>query len=231
MTRLVELVPLECVQCNSPIPADADDTAWICKTCGTGLYLDEVHGLQSLHIRFGKTRRKKGIGWLPFWVGQGKVEIHKRETYVGLARMASNLAKTISDTLRIESKPEKDGEDQGSLEEKLYSANDDSSEFWNKPKTFFIPAFDCTLEDSAAWGALFLQSPVEFDEGRPRPMEPVTINKKDASALAEFVVLSMEANKQDKLRSVEFTLKLDDLILWVIPVFVSEGQSQLVVRT
>jgi hypothetical protein len=231
MTHPVDLVPLECVQCRTPIPADPDDTAWICKTCGIGLLLDEERGLQTLDIHFVDTRRKVGIRWLPFWVGEGKVVIEKRETYVGLIRMASNLLKSVSDNLQDQNISEDDGREQKPVKEKALTADDAGTDYWTAPKDFVIPAFDCTLEEAAAWGILFLQSPIDFEEGHPRKMEKVTVNKHDAYSLAEFVVLAVEANKKDVLRKVKFTLTLDDLNLWVLPVFDSDDKRQLAVGT
>ena len=42
------LVPLMCIQCQSPIPAKPDEVAWVCATCGRGQILEDEAGLQPL---------------------------------------------------------------------------------------------------------------------------------------------------------------------------------------
>jgi hypothetical protein len=79
MDQPVELIPLVCPQCNTPIPAEVDEVAWVCTQCGQGFSLDEAKGLVPLDVRYAagipaNTRGK------PFWVAEGRVKI-QRDTY------------------------------------------------------------------------------------------------------------------------------------------------------
>jgi predicted RNA-binding Zn-ribbon protein involved in translation (DUF1610 family) len=77
--KTIELVPLVCVRCNTPIPAEVDEVAWVCAQCGQGLLLEE-NGLQALEVNYlaGLPPNAKGK---PYWVAQGQVSSLQREKY------------------------------------------------------------------------------------------------------------------------------------------------------
>ena len=77
------LIPLQCIKCQSPIPADVDDVAWVCATCGQAMLLDENQptGLATLSIHYDGSVRGGQTG-RPFWVAQGTVTV-QRSTYRG----------------------------------------------------------------------------------------------------------------------------------------------------
>jgi hypothetical protein len=81
MTSQVALIPLRCVRCDTPVPADPLEVAWACAQCGQGLLLDEVQGLSPLEIHYssGIPANQKGK---PFWVAHGRVNI-QRDSYAG----------------------------------------------------------------------------------------------------------------------------------------------------
>lgn len=79
MDRPVELVPLVCLQCSTPIPADVDEVAWACGQCGQGMALDEEKGLVAQEIRFSSALPAAARG-KPYWVAEGRVRL-KRATY------------------------------------------------------------------------------------------------------------------------------------------------------
>ena len=79
MTAPVELIPLKCVRCETPVPAQPDEVAWVCAQCGQGLLLDENHGLVTLEVHFAAGVAADGKG-NPFWVAEGLVTL-QRETH------------------------------------------------------------------------------------------------------------------------------------------------------
>lgn len=79
MDELVGLVPLQCVKCQTPVPAEPDERAWVCSNCGQGLRLDEASGLLPLEVHYAASIRPGSIG-SPFWVAEGRVQLN-RETY------------------------------------------------------------------------------------------------------------------------------------------------------
>ena len=81
MTAPVELIPLRCLRCETPVPAQPEEVAWCCSQCGQGLLLDESKGLVRLEIHYSAGIPPNGIG-KPFWVAEGQVTV-VRDTYSG----------------------------------------------------------------------------------------------------------------------------------------------------
>jgi len=81
MQAPVELVPLRCLRCDTPVPAEPDEVAWLCAQCGQGLLLDEAKGLAALEIQTAAGIPPGALG-RPFWVASGQVRL-QRETHEG----------------------------------------------------------------------------------------------------------------------------------------------------
>lgn len=81
MTAPVQLIPLRCLRCETPVPAQPEEVAWQCSQCGQGLLLDESKGLVPLEIHFAAGIPPNGVG-KPFWVAEGQVTV-QRDTYSG----------------------------------------------------------------------------------------------------------------------------------------------------
>jgi hypothetical protein len=77
MPAAVTLVPLLCFKCQAAIPANPDEVAWVCPTCGQGLLLSEEKGTGPLEIRCSAAILPGKIG-RPFWVAQGQVAMQRR---------------------------------------------------------------------------------------------------------------------------------------------------------
>jgi hypothetical protein len=78
------MIPLVCIKCQTPIPAQPEEVAWACQQCGQGLVLVEEKGLESLEIHYA-TGIPQGTKGKPCWVAQGKVTL-TREIYGGSDR-------------------------------------------------------------------------------------------------------------------------------------------------
>ncbi len=80
MDRPIDLVPLVCPKCNTSVPAQPDEVAWMCAQCGQGLILDVEKGLAPLEIHFAAGIAQNASG-KPYWVADGTVTNLRRETY------------------------------------------------------------------------------------------------------------------------------------------------------
>jgi hypothetical protein len=81
MARPIELVPLVCLRCSTPIPANPDEVAWVCGQCGQGNLLDEEQGLKAVEVSYSASLKANTRG-KPYWVAEGQVSL-KRQTYGG----------------------------------------------------------------------------------------------------------------------------------------------------
>jgi len=93
----------------------------------------------------------------------------------------------------------------------------DAEHFWSQPRRFFVPAFECPLETQLSLGNQMLLQPPDLQEGPAVVFEPVTIGREDVKALAEFIAMTIEAGRDDKLKEVRFTLELEEPELWILP--------------
>lgn len=92
-----------------------------------------------------------------------------------------------------------------------------SQEFWSVPRLFYIPAWETTLDEIISIGAMFLkQSPAMAAGGRV-PFLPVVTPPGDVRSLAEFIIVSVEAERRDYLKSIRFGLEIENPQLWVLP--------------
>lgn len=86
----IELAPLVCPNCSTPIPASSDEMAWVCAQCGQGMALDMVKGLMPMQVHFAQGIPANGIG-KPFWVAEGQVTL-ERDIYRSGGKSAQEAA-------------------------------------------------------------------------------------------------------------------------------------------
>ena len=178
MTTSVTLNLLKCPQCSTPVPAEEDEMAWVCATCGAGLQLGEA-GLAPLPVHWAVTPvGKHADNGRPFWVFPGGVRFGNRISFAGHAE------------------PEA---------------------LWNNPVRFFVPAYTCPLAQLQSLGADLTRRQPALTAGPAGALKGCTFAPDDARKAVEFVVLTIEAARPDKLRTVQFTLNLGAPELWLLP--------------
>ena len=100
-----------------------------------------------------------------------------------------------------------------------YSGNQSkaATEFWAQPHLFFVTASRQTIEETVTMGVKLLRAPVAMQSGARNRMQPVVMPPGDLRALAEFMVMSIEADRSDAMRELLFKLDLDPPQLWILP--------------
>jgi hypothetical protein len=180
MIAPVELIALRCIRCNTPVPAEPDEVAWVCSNCGQGLLLDETNGLSAVEIHFA-SRIPSNTKGRPFWIVDGQVDL-QREAY-------GTFGKKTGQAVR----------------------------FWEHGRRFFVPAFRCPLDTLLDLGTALLQNPPDLGPGPDVPFEPVVLGPEDLPALAEFIVMAIEAARRDQVKSLKLAVRLSDPALWILP--------------
>jgi hypothetical protein len=89
--------------------------------------------------------------------------------------------------------------------------------FWSQPRLFYIPAWGEALEELVKTGIRLLDQPARMTSGSRVPFAPVLTSPGEIRALAEFMVVSLEANRRDDMRRIEFDLQLEPAQLWILP--------------
>jgi hypothetical protein len=97
------------------------------------------------------------------------------------------------------------------------SQSQEALAFWQAPRLFFIPAFTCSLETLLDIAPRLLRTPPVLQPGPPGSFEPITLSPRDVHPLAEYLVMIVEAERKDMLKSVELRLELSTPALWILP--------------
>ncbi len=89
---------------------------------------------------------------------------------------------------------------------------------WQRPVRFYVPAYTCPLEHLEKLGAELTRNQTIFPTGPALgAIKGVTLLPADAAAAAEFIVLTIEAERKDKIKVVNFTLNFGPADLWMVP--------------
>lgn len=99
-----------------------------------------------------------------------------------------------------------------------FGGRSEPDKLWNEPQVFFVPAYAASLQELETIGAELLKKRLRPTAGAAAGrLPPVAVFPHDASRAAEFVVLNVEADRRDKLKSVEFTIQATEPELWILP--------------
>ena len=111
-------------------------------------------------------------------------------------------------------------EGQAYIQRETYSGSGQTAEaalFWSLPRTFYVPAFPCTMDILIALGVRLLLQPPALQPGSQAAFESITLAQADLEAAAEFIVVAIEADRKDKLKKVQVSVKLSEPVLWILP--------------
>jgi hypothetical protein len=178
MSQSIALTPLICPNCATPIPANADEIAWVCAQCRQCYLLNHEDRLVPLQIQYQQRTQDVECGF-PYWVTTAKVDL-LRETLRG------NLTK-------------------------------DSLQFWQNPRTVFIPAYSTEMEALLKKAEALIKNPPVLFSAEMMTFKPVILSLVDLRAYVEFLVMQIEADRQDNLKQLTFELQLSDPVLWILP--------------
>lgn len=90
MDKPIELTPLVCLHCSTPIPAGSDEMAWVCAQCGQGMALDVQKGLTPVQVHYAEGIPPNGRG-KPYWAAEGQVAL-QRQVYRSSGKSAQEAA-------------------------------------------------------------------------------------------------------------------------------------------
>ncbi len=96
---------------------------------------------------------------------------------------------------------------------------------WQAPRRLWVPAFSLTLDLAKQWGVALTRGQPQFASGAPPAgvaLSGCVVTVEDAHKLAEFVVLSIEAERKDMLKRIAIQLPGGAPELWVLP---SDGRQ------
>lgn len=111
-----------------------------------------------------------------------------------------------------------------------HSAEKDAQEFWAQPKRVYIPAWACDLIEARDLVELLLEKQPFMEAIIPpegASFEPAVVTPADARKLLELVIVSIEAERNDWMETLDFDLRLDSEALWLLPAERNDGEWKL----
>ena len=86
--------------------------------------------------------------------------------------------------------------------------------------TFYIPAFYCTIDAMKNLATQFTtRNPIASPQKYNTKLVGFAYGKEDAKKLAEFILISLEAEKSDTMKSFKYDLKFDSMEILGIPFY------------
>ncbi len=97
--------------------------------------------------------------------------------------------------------------------------SDEARQFWAQPRVMSVPAWDLSITAVKQAGLQLLKQPPVL-KAIPRPsgtrLTPVVVSAEDARKLLEFLILSLEAGRDDWLKTLDFQIEAGPPELWAI---------------
>ena len=99
-----------------------------------------------------------------------------------------------------------------------YDGRAKQNPLWAEPRRFYVPAYPASLQDIEALGGELTRAQVLLEAGPPAGVvQNCTLLPEDARRAAEFIVMTIEADRKDKVRNMSFALNLGAPELWLLP--------------
>jgi hypothetical protein len=101
---------------------------------------------------------------------------------------------------------------------------------WSQPRRLFVPAWTVDMHNARDIGSALVQrQPVFVSVERPSgaQMRTATVTAEDALKMLEFIIITIEAQRDDWLRDIEFRMELGSPTLYAIPAEAQQGRWHL----
>ncbi len=97
--------------------------------------------------------------------------------------------------------------------------SDEAHKFWAQPRVMGVPAWELSLGAVKSAGVQMLKQPPALN-AMPRPngaqLTPAVVSAEDARKMLEFLILTLEAGRDDWLKSLDFQIEAGPPELWAI---------------
>lgn len=91
---------------------------------------------------------------------------------------------------------------------------------WDKPRRFYVPAWQLSLAEAKELALTWMRTQplfkaVDAPDGVRFP--PVVISEDDARKLLALVVATIEAERRDYIKTLDFDIEINGRTLWLLP--------------
>ena len=176
----MKLLPLACPECREPIAADNLDVVVSCHKCPAHIQIND-DGLQKLAASY---------------IAPPGGDVSKARSWHPFWMFEAKV--------NLVERKTQGGRKRGK----------DAETLWGEARRFFIPAWDLSMARSRQLSTAFVQSRPQMQRLRESPpgasMTPATMSADDAAKMLEFIVLDIEARRDDYLRHIHYDLTIVD---------------------
>ena len=200
--RKLKLTRVECPSCGHPLVSKQreEDLLFVCD-CGTIHMRDPKPKEVEYQIARPRDARRPDNVYVPFWRVSAHVSILGSEVVGGYIHRLATL---------IEGG---DGRYSGSLD-------------------IYIPATKLPAEEFRKWAVAFTNNPPRYAEHKDFggiSRMPCNISKSEAEKLADFVILTNEAEKPGTLQYIQYTMTVNNMSLVFLP-FIRDSTARLYIN-
>lgn len=189
----MNVVQVKCPSCNTPIYSKQRDKLFYCDKCNT------------LHVRDG------GVDKVEYEIAEFNASAQGERVYMPFWRMYSSFV--------IRSKSVEGGQ-LSRLASWLKGGGDTGSLF------IYLPATDMDANSMKYWSTNFTANnpryATKLNFGGVRRL-PASVTKEEAKNLADFVVVTMEAEKAGVLQRLDYSLTVNDAKVVYLPFVYAKG--------
>ncbi len=189
----MNVIQVKCPSCNTPIYSKERDRLFFCDKCNT------------MHVRDG------GVEKVDYEVGEFNQSAQGERVYMPFWRMYCSFV--------IRSKSVEGGH-VFRLANWLKGGGDTGSLF------IYVPATDMDPNSLKHWSTMFTENPPRYSTrlnfGGVRRL-PASMTKEEAKHLADFVVVTMEAEKPGVLQRLDYSLTVNDAKVVYLPFVYAQG--------
>ncbi|HTP11023.1 MAG TPA: zinc ribbon domain-containing protein [Anaerolineae bacterium] len=97
--------------------------------------------------------------------------------------------------------------------------SEEARRFWAQPRVMSVPAWELSISAVKQAGLQMLQQPPAL-KAIPRPsgaqLTPAVVSAEDARKMLEFLILTLEAGRDDWLKTLDFQIEAGPPQLWAI---------------
>lgn len=189
----MKVTQVKCPRCTQPIYMKQKDEMFHCQNCGTIHYRD-IHGVHRISYEIASARGPAAgkIYYMPFWRLYCRLNIRSRNVQGGALYKLSNMFR---------------GGDNGG----------------NVP--IYVPASDLDVSTFRHWAVQLTINPPRYElrsDFSDVERMPTTVLQEDAIELADFVAVTLEAEKPGTLQYLDYDLKVLEAKMVYLP-FIHDG--------
>lgn len=193
----MKVVQVKCPQCSQPIYMKQKDEFFHCSNCGT-IHIRDIHGVERIPYEIAEFRPgvpPQGRHYMPFWRLMCHLQIRSKDVQGGYFHKLASMVR---------------GDGNGGI-------------IW-----IFVPASELDIGNFRYWSVqLTTNNPhyaVRNDFGNVERI-PASINREEAIELADFVAVTLEAEKPGTLQYLDYSLQVQEAKVVYLP-FVSTATGR-----